>query len=519
MNQFRIPAALLGLALLLASAILFLGGTAHAQDGEGDDPAPTEAPSVDHSVFPMLAGPFESPHDVTAACLLCHPNAAAEVQATVHWTWEWENTVTGQTVGKRNVVNNYCVSLETNEPRCTSCHTGYGWRDDGFDFDAPTNVDCLVCHDTTGTYEKFPTAAGYPVSEPTESEGRTWEPPDLAFVAQHIGPTSRETCGSCHFYGGGGAAVKHGDLDPTLIDPSHALDVHMASDGLNFTCTECHTTEAHQIDGSRYDVPVSAGDIDGLTTCDSCHVEMQHGGAFGSMINTHMARVACESCHIPTFAREMPTKMWWDWSLAGQKNEEGKPYTVKNEAGDVIYDSKKGEFTWEQNVVPEYLWFNGTVTYTLPDTPIDPSGEVAINILEGSRDDPAARLWPVKAFRGIQPYDAGHDVIGVVHLFPRDAEDTAAYWKGWDWDQAFDAAMEVFGMPYSGEYGFVETVMVWPIAHMVAPAEHALDCADCHVSGGRIDWAALGYDQYTVENLLTFMGEQAAQQAAQESSE
>ncbi|NIR40058.1 MAG: cytochrome C, partial [Actinobacteria bacterium] len=69
----------------------------------------------------------------------------------------------GETYGKNQVLNNYCVNVRTNEPRCTSCHAGYGWRDETFDFEDPGNIDCLVCHEQTGAYKKFPTGAGHPV--------------------------------------------------------------------------------------------------------------------------------------------------------------------------------------------------------------------------------------------------------------------------------------------------------------------------------------------------------------------
>src|SRR3989304_6033750 len=35
--------------------------------------------------------------------------------------------------------------------------------------------------------------------------------------------------------------------------------------------------------------------------------------------------------------------------------------------------------------------------------------------------------------------------------------------------------------------------MYWPLPHMVVPAEHALQCQDCHGENGRMDWEALGY--------------------------
>ena len=42
------------------------------------------------------------------------------------------------------------------------------------------------------------------------------------------------------------------------------------------------------------------------------------------------------------------------------------------------------------------------------------------------------------------------------------------------------------GQPYSGEFDFVETQMLWPINHMVAPKEDALGCASCHAKDGRL---------------------------------
>ncbi len=50
------------------------------------------------------------------------------------------------------------------------------------------------------------------------------------------------------------------------------------------------------------------------------------------------------------------------------------------------------------------------------------------------------------------------------------------------------------GLDYSGEYGFADTVMFWPITHMVAPADRALQCVDCHdeSGGGRHGLGGLG---------------------------
>ena len=222
-----------------------------------------------HGTYAQLAGPFETPQEVTDACLLCHRSAAGQVMGTTHWTWEHTDPETGQQLGKNNVINNYCVAVRSNEPRCTSCHIGYGYADPSFFETATTSdVDCLICHDTTGGYKKFPAGSGYPVlgeaKEFPAGSGRIWEPVDLVEVARNVGLPSRTNCGSCHFFGGGGDAVKHGDLDSTLADPSRDLDVHMAADGENFSCATCHSRGGHEIAGRLY------GDEEPVS-CEDCH--------------------------------------------------------------------------------------------------------------------------------------------------------------------------------------------------------------------------------------------------------
>ena len=454
-----------------------------------------ETSTADHTKFEELQREFANATEVTQACLECHTEAAKQVMASTHWTWEFASpTESGETWGKRHVINNFCVAVTSNWPRCTSCHVGYGWKDDTF-FDTATEaqVDCLVCHDTTGTYKKFPAGAGHPAYEPKEfppGSGKIWEPPDLTTIAQNVGRPGNTNCGACHFYGGGGDAVKHGDLDSTLAAPPKEVDVHLSPEGAGLVCADCHKTEGHQVPGSRYaatakdthgkDLPVSD---DNPTTCESCHglAPMKN-----PKLNDHVDKVACQTCHIPAFARgDKPTKMWWDWSKAGDKNR-GDHGVEKNENGWVVYHYKKGEFVWEKNVVPTYLWYNGQTTYMVMGEKIDPSGEVYINHPQGGPDDPNARIYPFKVFRGKQGYDPVNQTLLVPHLFPFNKEDTTAYWKGFDWGTAFEVGMKTAGLPYSGQYDWIETTMYWPITHMVAPAEQALSCNACHQPNGRL---------------------------------
>ena len=52
-----------------------------------------------------------------------------------------------------------------------------------------------------------------------------------------------------------------------------------------------------------------------------------------------------QTCHIPEMARGgKPTKTFWDWSTAGNRNEDGSDRVIKDENGWITYHSKKGTF-------------------------------------------------------------------------------------------------------------------------------------------------------------------------------
>jgi len=438
---------------------------------------------VDHSTF--IKGPFKTGPDVTRKCLECHQKQAEAFMQTVHWTWVEKQQVPGRgmvELGKRNVINNFCIALPSNWPRCTSCHAGYGWKDASFDFNNPENIDCLICHDTTGTYRKFPTAAGHPAYVEKEfppNSGRKWQPVDLVKVAQNVGKTQRRNCGACHFYGGGGDHVKHGDLDSTLAEPVRELDVHMGSDGANMTCTGCHVTKDHRIPGQALSVSVSG---EGKTIgCPNCHTQSPHKSEHKKVYNKHAQRIACQTCHIPSFARALPTKVWWDWSKAGEKRE-----AEKDKYGLKTYERNKGEFKWEKDVVPEYRWFNGQVARYLLGDKLDPKKVTLLNDPQGSKSDPNALITPFKVMRGKQPYDSGNNILAVPKLY-------GGYWKYFDWNKAVAEGMQTVDLKFSGKVGFTETEMYWKVNHMVVPKERALECVNCHTSRERFNWYALGY--------------------------
>ena len=448
----------------------------------------------DHRSYEVLQEDFESGSEVTQACLTCHVNAAKQIQATEHWNWEYANPKTGQMLGKRHVVNNYYISALANLPTCTVCHVSYDWEETGFEFESEENVDCLVCHDGTGVYRKIKFhSSGRPclICHDVFPEGSRFPEIGLTEVAQNVGLPRRENCGTCHFRGGGGDAVKHGDMDSSLTNPPRSLDVHMDANGLNFVCTTCHSTDQHAVKGSRYSPEASdtkgfripANRPDERGTCQSCHGLAPHPK--DAKLNDHTDRVACQTCHIPAFARGgIATKTWWDWSTAGKQTPDGKNMVKIGPFDRPVYTTEKGDFGWAMNVTPKYVWFDGRIEYTLINDKIDPTRRVIINTFLGGPDEPEARIWPVKSFRGKQPYDMVNKTLAVPELAGRDEN---AFWRNFDWNKAVAAGMKAVGAPYSGKLGFVETEMLWPINHMVAPAEDALKCDACHAEKGRLD--------------------------------
>jgi octaheme c-type cytochrome (tetrathionate reductase family) len=433
-----------------------------------------EAPVVDHSQFPELQREFKTPMEVTQACINCHNTRHLEVMESAHWNWDRigfseERGITA--IGKRNTLNNYCIGVGSNEGSCASCHVGLGMaRLEDFDFEEPTNVDCLSCHAGSEFYEKGAGLGGAPATTV-----------DLGRAAVSVGRPTITNCGTCHFNGGGGNNVKHGDLEVALYHADRNLDVHLAKDGIQMTCVDCHTANNHEIKGKLYSV--SSNNVNRLL-CEDCHTSTPH---LTEMLNLHSAKVACQTCHIPVYAKENPTKMSWRWSDAGHLGPDGKPLTLSDSLGDNVYLSTKGTFTWASDVTPEYVWFNGNAEHYYLGDKIDTSaGPVQMNRLLGSYHDPDSKIIPVKVHRGDQIYDTEHLTLIQPKLASAEPGDSA-FWKEFNWKTAAEAGMKEVGLPFSGYYAFTETEMYWPINHMVSPGTMALTCNDCHTpTNGRL---------------------------------
>jgi octaheme c-type cytochrome (tetrathionate reductase family) len=437
-------------------------------------------PSVDHTQFEILQQDFKKPQDVTAACLSCHNKRGEEVMATAHWTWERKTEIPGKgevTIGKNNLINNFCTGAVGNNGSCMRCHIGYGWSDKDFDFGDQRNIDCLVCHDQSGTYIKRKGGAGMP-STP-ENANEEFPVPDYNLVAQSVGYPMKHNCGVCHFEGGGGNNVKHGDLEMALLNTTRKVDVHMAAEGKNMECVDCHKADKHNILGRAYSV---SSTNDNRIGCTECHTERPHQD---KILDDHFRKIACQTCHIPQFAKVNPTLMYWDWSKGGRVDDNGDFIVEYDDDHKYSYLTIKGRFIWDKNVIPDYVWFNGTADHFLYTDTISEE-PVKINELFGHASCSDSKIWPIKVHKGKQPYDTEYKTLASVKLWAS-GKGQGAFWEDADWGTAIRLGMEYTERPYSGNFDFISTIAYWPINHMVSPKEDALSCNDCHKrDGGRL---------------------------------
>ncbi|MCK7503093.1 MAG: chitobiase/beta-hexosaminidase C-terminal domain-containing protein [Desulfobacterales bacterium] len=249
-------------------------------------------------------------------CQGCHDghdgNQYNDVLVSVHYQWKGAATemanfqqmpmqgkivqkdAQGNIIPGTSALNAYCINVLGNFPgACESCHVGLGA--------APTttnkeNIDCLLCHQkhykrkkdtTTGLF--IPDTANMCI--------------DMNTAVKTVHTPKRDNCLQCHAKAGGGDAFKRGDIalaSGTTSDRNY--DVHMSSTGGNLNCTQCHTTQDHRVAGRGSDLRPNDLAVD--VNCTQCHTTKGTStGHATAEVNRHVARIACQTCHIPVYAK------------------------------------------------------------------------------------------------------------------------------------------------------------------------------------------------------------------------
>ena len=317
--------------------------------------------------------------------------------ASAHYQWQGEalyDAANGPLLqGKiSDAFNSYCINILGNWNACGSCHAGLGARP--VLTASPTdeqlkNIDCLVCHQKDYKRVKVngvfvPDTANMTIS--------------LTQAVQTVHRPDRAACLSCHAKAGGGDAVKRGDLalaSATTSDTQY--DVHMSTAGADLKCQACHTTQNHRIAGKGSDLRET--DLDVAMACTNCHTDKASStGHATADVNRHVGRVACQTCHIPTYAKNAAD------TAATEATETHRTWKSSTATAPPYHPSS----VKANNLTPEYrFWNRYSTNYRLGDVAqLDPiTGAYPTSRPDGAVDDtsPDNKLYPFKYKTAEQP--------------------------------------------------------------------------------------------------------------------
>ena len=391
-----------------------------------------------------------------ATCLGCHPDEVHQFTASNHYLWQ----------GKLGAINDFCGYPDINfgpakltnvsgallDGGCATCHAGLGAKPT---LDNPRNGDCLTCH-----------AQDYRRTAVLVSDGWRFVPDrtNMPAVIEIQGQPSRYSCLTCHVSAGGGGNNKRGDLSDALVNPTPDVDVHM---GNGMLCTDCHLEQDHRIAGTGSDMRIDEGVA--MRPCSDCHTP---NSDHDPDIQQHLATVACQSCHIPAYARAVSTDMFRDYR-AVELNARGlyEPAILRG-----------------ANVIPEYAFWNGqNGFYNFGDPAV--AGQAMAWPLGDITD---GKLYPFKLHTAMLPQDP---VTGAI--IPAKA---GILFQTGDMDRAILTGATESSFSLTRGYTFVETTRWMGIYHEMPPASQALTCAECHDATDRIDFSALGYTPVETRN-------------------
>lgn len=431
-------------------------------------PGPPLPPATDHASINAWNG--------TDTCLQCHITEAKEVFSSVHYQWLGRTpymTNGPEFQGKLDVgVNSYCINITGNWNGCGSCHVGLGLRPETTESSEQLkNIDCMVCHQEKYKRKKVdglfvPDTANMTIS--------------MVQAARAVHKPTRATCLQCHAKGGGGDNLKRGDmaLAHTATNDRN-FDVHMATTGADLSCQQCHTTDKHLMAGKGSDLRPT--DLDIAMNCTDCHQNKDTvNGHSTAAIGNHVSRVACQTCHISSYARNASD------TIATEKTEIHRDWLVPHvTASGVIHPTS----TMAGDLLPEYQWWDGTSSsYLLFDTAsTDPiTGKIPTSRPIGAVNTTGSKLYPFKYKTASQPRATAKDVLIAL--------DTSVYFSTGDPDAATISGLENMGYSSTESYDWVDTDTYQLITHEVTPSSQALSCTACHDSTTRMDLQGeLGY--------------------------
>jgi hypothetical protein len=343
-------------------------------------------------------------------------------------------------------------------------------------------------------------------------------------AAQTVHRTTRKSCLNCHAGAAGANGAKRGDLSTENVSPSVAIDMHMSPGGAGLTCSDCHNETlpdgtTHRVRGRGLDL--RPNDSPDRFTCENsgCHSDRPHGdysNRTGSSRDKHATKVACQTCHIPSYAKsDVGTEVARDW-----QDPHPSAAACNGRGGWLPREDKGG--LGSASLTPSYAWFDGTseVYYLgesldgVPTVPLD-AGVAASFVGNFNSGDPAyvlgmpngdvkssgAKLYPMKEHWGkLARNDLDNTLVGhSTFEFFRTGSFCRAVAVGLGLDEVnADESSVCEGLPGDTEMPPNTTTVAvhtyQTINHGVETEDNALGCNDCHGSTARMDLKGeLGY--------------------------
>jgi hypothetical protein len=412
-------------------------------------------------------------------CLQCHESEAADMHGSVHYQWQGQApfAVSGPPVqGKLNTaVNSYCISILGNWNACGNCHIGLGAKPEATLTRAQLeNIDCLLCHQKDYKRKKV---AGVFVPD-TAAMTITMDQ-----AARTVQLPVRSACLQCHAKGGGGDNNKRGDM--TLAHANtydRNFDVHMATAGANLVCQSCHTSENHRIAGRGSDLRETDLNVQMGCSTVTCHPDkLTASGHESSDINRHIKKVACQTCHIKTYARNASD------TAANESTEIYRDWTIPEWSASL--NRWEPTITRARDQKPVYqFWNRYSYNYNLNETiAVNPAtGKYPTSHPEGGINDPDSKLFPFKYKKALQPI--------ATNLSRLIALDTGVYFATGNVDTSTKQGLINMGISTAEPYAFVGTDTYQLITHETMPSSEALTCNQCHgSSASQMDLKSMGY--------------------------
>jgi hypothetical protein len=383
-------------------------------------------------------------YEGSKTCNRCHLDKAKEVYASEHYQWK----------GKLGAINDFCTYPDINwlfnfplgstgAAGCATCHVGFGDTKPPFP-QTPTSavldkIDCLMCHSDSYNHVGQ-MVKGQALLVPDAASAT-----NMSAILAGISKPSKAACLKCHAKAGGGNGIKQGDLDLSMADPDVNVDVHMSSMGANLDCTSCHATRGHRFAGKGADLRVA--DTTVKSDCTSCHGTLPHPN---EKLNRHQDRAHCTVCHIPTYARGVPTEI--------RRN---------NEFPEMLAGKYEGKRILRANRVPQLLRYDGNSYFYPVNSVLSVKAPDGSFLMAGPTSlVPGARLLSRKYYP-FKVHKARMAVDDQNRLIPIDAQ---TFWSS--------------GVIKGATSRFVTMTRYLGLYHQVAPKEKALDaCVQCHKNG------------------------------------